>query len=298
MGSIQRPNAVNQSTYSKSQLNTIRIYKDRASYDYTAVHSVFASTFVSHVAFITSDEDGTPTPMNLPMTAVLGYYDPEDPIPDDDGTEAQYCRQQEDFNRPMDVYLHGNAAMMLRRAVTHNGAVKVCLTSTKVDGVVLHFTPNGHSLNYRSAVIHGTAEMVTSQQEKEYAMHMLTNHMIRRRWSSVSKVSPQAMKSVQIVKVVVRSASAKIRAKNMGIAKPAELGTRDDVYTGVIPLYEVLGEPIDSGYFPERPVQPHLEHWIAERNQTQKDYAVSAAQLSEEDVEQIRRSRNPEIGKS
>lgn len=102
-----------------------------AAYDYSTVHSIFASTFVSHVSFIGVDEDGDPTPINLPMTAVLGSYDPEDPLPEDDGSDSQYYRQQQDPDRPVDLYLHGNCAMMLRRAISRNGVMKVCVTATK-----------------------------------------------------------------------------------------------------------------------------------------------------------------------
>lgn len=187
----------------------------------------------------------------------------------------------------MDVYLHGNCAMMLRKAVVKNGAMKVCLAATKVDGVVLNFTPNGHSLNYRSAVIHGSAELVQSTEEKRYAMHILTNQMIPRRWSSVNPVALSAMKSVQILKVTVQSASAKVRAKNMGLAEDlASAVARDDVYTGVIPLREILDEPVESGYFPGRPVQNHLQEWIEQRNGREQEYARAAAQNSPE-AEQI-----------
>ncbi|GAB7353863.1 hypothetical protein MBLNU459_g4222t1 [Dothideomycetes sp. NU459] len=272
-----------QDGYEKTPLNTIKVYKARAAYDYTSVHSVFASTFVTHVSFVGTDEDGDPTPINLPMTAVLGSYDPEDPLPEDDGSDSQYYQQQQNVDRPMDVYLHGNCAMMLRRAVVKRGAMKVCLAATKVDGVVLNFTPNGHSLNYRSAVIHGTAELVSSAEEKRYAMHILTNHMIPRRWSSVNPVTPSALKSVQIMKVTIRAASAKVRAKNMGLADDlAAVTARDEVYTGVIPVREVLDEPIESGYFPGRPVQDHLQDWIAQRNADEEEYARAAAQNSPE----------------
>lgn len=157
-----------------------------------------------------------------------------------------------------------------------------------VDGVVLNFTPNGHSLNYRSAVVHGTAELVTEPEEKLYAMHLLTNHLIPRRWSNVNTVTPSAMKSVQILRVTVRSASAKLRAKNMGLADSTEsVEARDDIYTGVIPVYEVLAEPVESGYSPGRPVQPHLREWIEERNTAEEGYALGAAQNTVQDIDAI-----------
>lgn len=86
---------------------------------------------MSHVSFIGLDEDGDFTPINLPMTAVLGAYDPEDTLPESDGSDRQYYRQQQDLDKSMDLYLHGNCAMMLRRAVVKNGAMKVCVTSTR-----------------------------------------------------------------------------------------------------------------------------------------------------------------------
>lgn len=69
--------------------------------------------------------------MNLPMTAVLGKYNPQDSLPEDDGSEEEYYRQQVDLSKPMDIYLHGNSAMMLKRAVKRTGAMKVCLAATK-----------------------------------------------------------------------------------------------------------------------------------------------------------------------
>ena len=148
-----------------------------------------------------------------------------------------------------------------------------------MNGVILHFAPNGHSLNYRSCVIHGDAYLVSSPEEKKYAMHRLTNQMVRRRWSSVNKVAPEALRSIQIIKVVIRTASAKIRASNINGLEKAGLGERDDIWTGAIPLYEVLGNPIESGYCPERPVQKEISDWIEKRNGAEKSYAERVGQV-------------------
>jgi nitroimidazol reductase NimA-like FMN-containing flavoprotein (pyridoxamine 5'-phosphate oxidase superfamily) len=258
-----------------------------AAYDYQTIHSIFASTLVSHVSFISTDEDGDPTPINLPLTAVLGRYDLSHPLPSNPTPEQSY--HHADLNRPLDLYLHGNVAMMLRRAISKQGrSIKVCICSTKVDGVVLNFTPNGHSLNYRSAVIHGTAELVTLQEEKEFAMHLLTNHMIDSRWQNTNPTTASALKSIQVMRVTINSASAKVRAKNMGLADSCEIAAeRDDVYTGVYPVYEVLGDPVESGYSPGRPVQEHLDEWRKRRNEEEKGYAIKAAENEAEEAETI-----------
>ncbi|KAI5248393.1 hypothetical protein E4T42_05666 [Aureobasidium subglaciale] len=277
--------------YAQTPLNTIKVYKHRAAYDYQTVHSIFASTLVSHVSFIGTDADGDPTPINLPLTAVLARYDPSYPLPTSNTPPlSSSLSYHANLNRPLDLYLHGNVAMLLRRAVLKNdGTAKVCIASTKVDGVVLNYTPNGHSLNYRSAVIHGTASLVTSAEEKHFAMQMLTNHMISQRWQNTLPVTPSAMKSVQILRVCINSASAKLRAKNMGLADSCEIAAQGkNVYTGVFPLYEVLGEPVESGYSPKRPVQEHLDEWRSTRNEQEKEYAMQAAENQEEEAVTIR----------
>lgn len=251
---------------------------------------------MSTISFVVEDEDGQPAPFALPMTAVAGRYDASKPLPEDDGDEERYRREQESFGEgAFDVYLHGNAAMVLCKKTQAEGSVKVVISSTKgmqmlaacpcylrltcvVDGVVLHFAPNGHSLNYRSCVIHGDTDIVTCPNEKRYAMHLLTNHMSRRRWSSTNEVAPEAMKKVQVIKVTIRTASAKIRATNLNGLEKAGFGDRDDVWTGVIPLYEVLGDPVHSGYFPARSVQKEVLEWQRGRNDQEKGYAERVAQ--------------------
>lgn len=105
----------------------------------------------------------------------------------------------------------------------------------------------------------------------------------------MNPVTPSAMKSVQILRVTIRSASAKVRAKNMGLADSLDIvTTRDDIYTGVIPLYDVLGEPVESGYTPNRPIQRHLHQWMKERNVHEKNYAFKAAKNTSEDEEKIK----------
>lgn len=74
----------------------------------------------------------------------------------------------------------------------------------------------------------------------------------------------------------------------MGLADSVDIAAeRDDVYTGVIPLYETLGTPVESGYSPARPVQRHLDEWIERRNREEKEYAIKAAENEPEEVETI-----------
>jgi hypothetical protein len=72
--------------------------------------------------------------MMLPLTAVLGTYENDDNM-DLDMNDEDLERQHRHAMRqgPTNVYLHGNAAAMLCKAIKTSeiGAVKVCICSTK-----------------------------------------------------------------------------------------------------------------------------------------------------------------------
>lgn len=65
-----------------------------------------------------------------------------------------------DIGEPLDCYLHGYVSsriVNLARAAEGEG-LPVCIVASKVDGLVLSLTPNSHSYNYRSAILHGYAK--------------------------------------------------------------------------------------------------------------------------------------------
>jgi hypothetical protein len=158
-----------------------------------------------------------------------------------------------------------------------------------VDGVVLFLTPNGHSLNYRSSVLHGTASLVPEHEvaKKRWSMRLLTNHMARGRWDVTYPVAQSAMKYVQVIEVKIRSASAKVRGANIGDFEPdTVLGEspgwqQKDVWSGVVPLYEVLGTPVSSGIMGAQGESDdairQVERWRRGRNEVSKQYAESIA---------------------
>ncbi|EXJ77212.1 hypothetical protein A1O3_10370 [Capronia epimyces CBS 606.96] len=277
--------------YPQTKLNKIRVYKQRAHYDYQTVHSITDSTLVSQVSFIARDEDGEAIPMAMPLTAVLGRYGDAEAEVSDGELERQ---QKENMtNGPMDLYLHGNVAALLYKAIreSESGHIRVCISSTKVDGLALFPTPNGHSLNYRSATIHGTASIVpdTDVRKKRFAMRLLTNHMYHGRWETTYPVLHSAVDIVKVIEVKVLSASAKIRAANIGPFDPAtveeeEKQRREEqgtgVWSGVVPLYEVLGQPAASnveGPGGEPRGLKAVEEWRQERNRREKEYAERVA---------------------
>lgn len=120
----------------------------------------------------------------------------------------------------------------------------LCVTATHLDGLVLALTPNHHSMNYRSALLHGYAALVTDPGEKLYAMELMTDNLIPDRWAN-TRVPPNKteMTSTAILRVEIVDASAKVRDGEPGEDRGDERdeGVRGRVWTGVLPGRFVWG---------------------------------------------------------
>lgn len=114
------------------------------------------------------------------------------------------------------------------------------IAATHLDGLVLALTPNNHSYNYRSAILHGFAVPVTSEAEKLWAMEAITNGVVAERWDN-SRVPPTKaeMVSTQILRVKIVDASAKVRKGGPGEAREdlRDLEMRGRTWVGVVPSW-------------------------------------------------------------
>src|SRR5260370_15509180 len=70
------------------------------------------------------------------------------------------------------IYFHGSAASRMLR--TAGDGISVCITVTLTDGFVLARSVFNHSMNYRSVVALGRADLVDAPEEKLKALHAFT----------------------------------------------------------------------------------------------------------------------------
>ena len=180
-------------------------------------------------------------------------------------------------------YLHGYvSSRIMRLAKASDKGLPVCVAATKVDGIVLALTPNSHSYNYRSVVLHGYATLVEDMKEKVWAMELITNSVVQDRWSN-SRIPPDGaeMQSTNILKVKVVSASGKIR--DGGPHDEAKDTGREDVtsttWVGVVPVVETLGQPVAAAVNKVTNVPGYLDSFVKERNADSEQYAAEAARL-------------------
>lgn len=134
------------------------------------------------------------------------------------------------------VYVHGSAASRMLREL--DAGVPLCLTATLFDGLVLAKSVFNHSVNYRSVVLLGTATRVPDD-EKEAALHALTEQLAPGRWDEARRPTAQELKATWILRLPIDEASAKVR----------EGGPKDEpedeplpVWAGVVPVH-LAAEP-------------------------------------------------------
>jgi uncharacterized protein len=97
------------------------------------------------------------------------------------GFMGSFSSPSSPLSSPLDLYLHGYVSSRLMRLGSspdeEEEGFPLTIAATHMDGLVLALTPNHHSYNYRSAVLHGYATPVTGVEEKLWAMERITDNV-------------------------------------------------------------------------------------------------------------------------
>lgn len=194
-------------TYTTTERTQVRRLPKRATYDKPQVHAILDEGFVCHIGFVA---DGQP------------YVVP-----------TGYGRLEER------LYIHGSAASRMLRKLDHG--VELCFTVTLVDGYVLARSAFHHSMNYRSVMVLGKAQLVTDRAEKLEGLRAVTNHIVPGRWEEVRQPTDQELKATSVLVLNLDEVSAKIRS---GPPIDDEEDYALPVWAGVVPVRTVPGEAI------------------------------------------------------
>jgi uncharacterized protein len=135
------------------------------------------------------------------------------------------------------LYLHGSSA---NRSLHAADGHEVCVTITHFDGLVCARAAFAHSVNYRSAVVFGTARIVTDEAERLKGLRAVTEQLIPGRWDTLRPPTRKELAATSVLAVPLAEASVKVRT---GPPKddPADLDS--SVWAGVVPLTMTFGEP-------------------------------------------------------
>lgn len=172
--------------------------------------------------------------------------------------------------------------MNLARSCSDGEGLPICVATSKIDGLILSLTPNSHSYNYRSAILHGYATLVTDEEEKLWAMKLITNSVLADRWDH-SRVPPDRaeMQSTVILKVKIVDGSGKIRDGGVSDERKDSGNEQvtSSVWTGVVPVWETFGTPIPSGDSKVAEVPEYINSYIASKNSQNKALAEGAVKV-------------------
>ncbi len=151
------------------------------------------------------------------------------------------------------LYLHGSSANRSMRAADGH---EICVTVTHLDGLVCARSAFHHSVNYRSAVIFGTARLITDPDTHLAGLRTVTEHLIPGRWDAVRPPSRKELAATAVLALPLGEASVKIRS-GPPTDEPADLTAA--TWAGTVPVTLSLGTPQpDSAVAAGTPVPAHI----------------------------------------
>jgi nitroimidazol reductase NimA-like FMN-containing flavoprotein (pyridoxamine 5'-phosphate oxidase superfamily) len=190
----------------------------RALYDEATVHAILDAGMIGHVGFIAEGR-----PMVMPMAYARGLG----------------C-----------IWLHG--ASKARIVKLADGA-PLSMTVTLLDAIVAARSGFHHSVNYRSAVIHGTGRAVTDPGELETALQAITEHLLPGRYAEIRPMTGQERKATGVIALTIEAASAKVRS---GPPVDDECDHALGLWGEVEPVVTAIGRGVPDGHTPDGMAEP------------------------------------------
>jgi hypothetical protein len=195
--------------------NRVRRLPERAGYDHEAVFAVLDAALVAHIGYIIDGQ---------PFVTPTSFWR--------EGTR---------------LYWHGSAAGRMLKAQAEG--LPVCVTVTHLDGLVLARSAFNHSLNYRSAMVFGTARLLP-EEEKAAALTAFMERLCPGRSAQARPGSAAELKQTSIMVLEIEEAVVKTRT---GAPHDNPEDMELPVWAGVVPLSLHVG-PVE----PDGPAQPGI----------------------------------------
>lgn len=148
-----------------------------------------------------------------------------------------YAVDAEGPDRDGTLYVHGSVAS---HWLTSSVGRTVCVTVTELDGLVLAWNAFDHSMNYRSAVVVGTAREVVDPDEKTRSLDLLVDHSVPGRAATLRPHTRKELAATTVFAVPLHEASVKVRAGGPG----GEVADQTAVWAGHVPLARVAAAPV------------------------------------------------------
>ena len=133
------------------------------------------------------------------------------------------------------LYLHGSSA---NRALRAAAGQEVCVTVTHLDGLVCARSVFNHSMNYRSAMIFGTARQVTGDAHRLAALRAITEQLVPGQWDHARRPTRKELAATYVLELPLAEASVKVRT---GPPHDDAEDYDSDTWAGVLPAQLIFG---------------------------------------------------------
>jgi len=202
--------------YEITNKNKVKRIPDRGSYDKESVYEILDSGRICHVGF---SIDGQPFV-----------------IPTLFGREGNT------------IYLHGASTSRMLKNLEKG--IRVCLTVTHLDGLVLARSAFHHSMNYRSVVLFGRAKIV-EKEKKVQALKIISDNVIPGRWEEAREPNEKELKATTVLVMEIDQASCKVRT---GPPSDDKEDLNLDIWAGILPISESYGAALQDEFVKNEPV--------------------------------------------
>ena len=131
------------------------------------------------------------------------------------------------------LYIHGHSKT---RIVRTTDGLPLCLTATRLDGLVLARSGFHHSMNYAGVTVHGTGRLVAGP-EAARALDAIVDHLLPGRSAEIRGMTVQEMKATRVIALDIEEITMKRReGPPVDDAEDREAGG----WGGVVPLTSTL----------------------------------------------------------
>ena len=206
---------------------TVRRVPQRGSHDRALLDSILDEGIVAHVGIVDHD---------APVVIPTGYV--------------------RDGDR---ILLHGSTASRLMQALATGRPA--CLTVTLLDGIVLARSAFHHSMNYRSAVLFGSARRLPDA-DVPGVLATYVERLLPGRWDTIRLPNAKELAGTMVVEWPITEFSCKMRAGPPG-DEPEDLAF--PVWAGVIPIPVVAQSPQQDPAQEPYPMPAAVAAWAPTR---------------------------------
>jgi hypothetical protein len=205
----------------------MRRLRERQVYDRAVLNAILDSGLVAHVALCI---DGGP--VLLPVA---------------------YARSGDR------LLLHGSTGAGLLRAAARGAPIAVAVTH--LDGLVFARSIFESSMNYRSAVVFGTARVLDGAERID-ALRALSDHLMPGRWDEVRPPTKRELAATLVLALNLDEVSVKVRTGGPSAEDDAD----PNIWAGVLPLGVRTGEPVPADDLPPGVAPPESVHAVRRRH--------------------------------